>query len=208
MLEEDRQLLDAFRRGDRDALAAVYEHYVSEIELVARRGFVTGAHAEHRVPGARPEDVRDIVQETFTRAFARKARQGYDGLRPYRPYLLRITKNLMIDRVRASGREVSEGELGVGDIDAAIDRDEALHGDAPMPPDEALRWKRLREAYAEFQSALDDEERELVRLRYDEGLSQRDAADALGATRRRVRTVEERIRSGLASFLRKRKLMD
>jgi RNA polymerase sigma-70 factor (ECF subfamily) len=186
----------------------VYEAYVQEVELVARRGFVTGMNAEHRVPGAAAEDVRDLVQETFTRAFAPKARSAYDGLRPYRPYLLRVLKNLMIDRARASNREPREGERGVGDIDAAIDRNEALRLDAPMPADEALRWKRLREAYAEFSESMDEEELELVRLRYDEGLSQRDAAAALGATRRRIRTVEDRIRTGLSSFLKTRKLMD
>jgi RNA polymerase sigma-70 factor (ECF subfamily) len=208
VLEDDRQLLDGFRRGDRAALSRVYEAYVGELELVARRGFVTGMQAEFRVPGAPPEDVRDIVQETFVRAFAPKARDGYDGLRPYRPYLLRILKNLMIDRVRKLNREVAEGEDGVGDIDAAIDRNEALRLDAPMLQDEALRWKRLHEAYDEYQKDLDTEERELVRLRYDEGMSQRDAADAMGATRRRVRTVEERIRTSLAGFLKKRNLMD
>ena len=57
-------------------------------------------------------------------------------------------------------------------------------------------------------AGFDEEERELIRLRYDEGLSQRDAADAMGATRRRVRTVEDRIRVGLEQFLRDRKLLD
>ena len=208
MLEDDRELLDGFRAGERTALSRVYEAYAREVELVARRGFVTGMQAEHRVPGASAEDVRDLVQETFVRAFAPKARASYDGLRPYRPYLLRILKNLMIDRARASNREALEGATGVGDIDAAIDRNEVLQLDAPMPADEALRWKRLREAYHEYREEMDDEELELVRLRYEDGLSQRDAADAMGATRRRVRTVEDRIRSGLAAFLKKRKLMD
>lgn len=208
MLESDRELLDAFRRGDRDALARVYRAHIDEVELVVRRGFVVGANAEHRVPGMGVDDeVRDVVQEAFVRAFAPKAREAYDGLRAYRPYLLRIVKNLMIDRARASNRRpVLADERGVGDIDAAIHRDQSLRLDAPMGAEDALHWKRLREAYHEYQESMDTEERELVRVRYEDGLSQRDAADALGVSRRRVRTVEERIKDGLTRFLRERGL--
>ena len=210
MLETNRELLDAFRRGQLDALSRVYRDHVDEVELVVRRGFVTGIQADHRVPGLGADDeVRDLVQETFVRAFAPKTRDAYDGLRPYRPYLLRIVKNLMIDRARASNRRpILADETGAGDIDAAIDRNEPLHVAAPIAPDDALHWKRLREAYAEYQGTMDEEEVELVRVRYEDGLSQRDAADALGITRRRIRTVEERIKLGLESFLRARGLFE
>lgn len=208
MLETDREHLDAFRRGDRDALLQVYRAHVDEVELVVRRGFVVGINAEHRVPGMGADDeVRDVVQEAFARAFAPKAREAYDGLRPYRPYLLRIVKNLMIDRARASNRRpVLADARGVGDLDAAIHRNEPLRHDAPMAADDALHWKRLREAYREYQESMDTEERELVRVRYEDGLSQRDAAEALGISRRRVRTVEDRVKDGLTRFLRERGL--
>lgn len=210
MLETDRELLEAFRRGEREALERVYRAHVDEVELVVRRGFVSGAYAEHRVPGLGSDDeVRDVIQETFVRAFAPKSREAYDGLRPYRPYLLRIVKNLMIDRARASNRRpVLVDEKGVGDLDAAVDRNEPLDLDAPMPADEALHWKRLREAYGQYRETMDTEELELVKVRYEDGLSQRDAAEKLGITRRRIRTVEERIKSGLEGFLRARGLWD
>ena len=191
MLEDDRELLDAFRRGERDALARVYMAHFAEVEIVVRRGFVTGASAEHRVPGLGADDeARDLIQECFLRAFSKEARAAYDGLRPFRPYILRIVKNLMIDRARKSNRRpVLADDVGAGDIDAAVDRNQPLHQDAPMPQDEALHWKRLREAYEEYARGFDDEELDLIRLRFEEGLSQRDAAAQLGASRRRVRTV-------------------
>jgi len=79
----DRALLDAFRRGDRAAIATVYFHDVDDIAAVARNGFAiptTGA----RVRGAADEATeRDLVQEVFVRAFAPRARDAYDGIRPY-----------------------------------------------------------------------------------------------------------------------------
>ena len=60
----------------------------------------------------------DLVRETFVRAFAEKARSSFDGLRPYRPFLLRITKNLMIDRFRS--RRNSAVTSGIGDSSIAF----------------------------------------------------------------------------------------
>ena len=40
------------------------------------------------------------MQEAFRRAFEERARSAYDGLRPYRRYLLTITRNLVIDQLR------------------------------------------------------------------------------------------------------------
>ncbi len=47
IFDNNRELLDRFRRGDRAALAEVYEHYVDDVALLARRGF-TIESAGHR----------------------------------------------------------------------------------------------------------------------------------------------------------------
>jgi DNA-directed RNA polymerase specialized sigma24 family protein len=73
------------------------------------------------VRGHDADGERELVQDTFAKAFAAAARQAYDGVSPYRPYLLRITKNLMIDRYRAAQRTPVElDETGVGDIDQLL----------------------------------------------------------------------------------------
>lgn len=101
---DNRALLDAFRRGDRAALTEVYRRYVDEVAGVVRHGFALGGKA---VRGVREVDCqRDLVQEVFVRCFSEAARKGYDGISPFRPYLLRIAKNLMIDEARKSGRAV------------------------------------------------------------------------------------------------------
>src|SRR5262245_14968230 len=80
---KNRDLLDRFRRGEQDALGEVYERYVDEVGMLARRGFTMEAHGHVVVPGARDVDAEhDLVQETFVKAFAEKARQSFDGLRP------------------------------------------------------------------------------------------------------------------------------
>jgi RNA polymerase sigma factor (sigma-70 family) len=185
----DRALLDAFRRGDREALATVYFHYVDDIASIARHGFsipTTGA----RVRGLSDEQAqRDVVQEVFTRAFAPRARDAYDGVRPYGPYLRRIARNFMIDRARAAGQTVAHDD----DVEIAVE---------PEPPEDA-DWIALRRETAAYVAGLPGELRRLVELRFERELSQEDAARELGVSRRRVRTLEARIQRGLRKALRR-----
>ena len=74
LLASDRQLLDAFRRGDDAALATVYFHYVDDIAGIIRNGFSI-ASGKTRVRGVDDEATeRDLVQEVFARAFAPRSR--------------------------------------------------------------------------------------------------------------------------------------
>ena len=54
---------------------------------------------------AQPFDLDNALQETFVRAFKESARVGYDGLHPYKNYLLAIARNLVLDEFR--NREVA-----------------------------------------------------------------------------------------------------
>ncbi|MEO6775037.1 MAG: RNA polymerase sigma factor [Kofleriaceae bacterium] len=195
----DRDLLDRFRRGERPALAAVFEHYVDEVATLARRGFTIESSGHVYVRGATRDGEYELVQETFAKAFAGKARIAYDGLSPYRPYLLRITKNLMIDRYRAEQKEARTFERDALDLDA-------FQPAAEAPPD--LHWQQLSTATAEYVATLGPEPRELVRLRFEEGTSQERVAEALGWTRRKVRTLERDLQQGLRSWLKQRGFLD
>jgi len=105
------ELLRAFRAGERDALERVYWAYVDAVAQVARYGARLGERAA--VTGAPREDWGDLVQETFSRAFGERARLAYDGLRPYRPYLLTICRNLLAEGARRRGGALPAHELAV-----------------------------------------------------------------------------------------------
>lgn len=187
----DRALLDAFRRGDREALATVYFHYVADIAAMVRNGFSIPASGA-RVRGAGDEQTeRDLVQEVFSRAFAPRARDAYDGLRPYGPYLRRIARNLMIDRARAGDRSVP---LDDSDAELVI---------APEPAETDAAWAAQRRETVAYIASLSPELQSLVKLRFEDELSQEQAAAALGISRRRVRTLEARIERGLRKVLRR-----
>jgi RNA polymerase sigma factor (sigma-70 family) len=207
VFENNRALLERFRRGERDALTEVYEYYVDQVATLARRGFTMESQGHVYVRGADPEGEHELVQETFAKAFAERARASYDGLRPYRPFLLRITKNLMIDRYRQEKRlGQREGSSSAGDID------EILEGKVELAvredPHEDLHWKRLSEATREFLAEQSQEVQDVVRLRFEEAGSQDAVAQALGISRRRVRTLEARIQKQLHKHLKSAGLVE
>jgi RNA polymerase sigma-70 factor (ECF subfamily) len=179
VLEADRALLDAFRAGDHAALERIYRDFVDDVfRLVAR--------VERH-----PAEQRARVQDVFVRAFADRARAAYDGIRPYRPYLLRLARNCVIDHARRQSAErAARVEL---DLDALSSEPE------PIDPVQVQQ----RDRAAAYIATLDAEARELVRLRFTLELSQAATAEQLRVTRRRVRTVEARVIAGLRKFLKK-----
>jgi RNA polymerase sigma-70 factor (ECF subfamily) len=211
LFQEDRPLLDAFRRGERAALTRVYLYYVDELAELVRRGFSTASEGRPlRVPGASsPDEQAEVIQETFVRAFSEPARSAYDGVRPFRPYLFRIAKNLLIDRLRARRREPGPAlaDAAVVDIDRLLETNAALPAEPPARPDSDLDWLRLSRSAREFLAGLDSETRELVRLRFEEDRSQEDAAEQMRVSRRRVRTLEARVVARLRRHLRKAGLL-
>ena len=194
-LDQDRALLTAFREGRSDVLERVYHELVDDVFRLAALGFATKAGA------IRPERDRDeqraIVQDVFVRAFADRARAAYDGVRPYRPYLLTIARNVMIDRARA--RTSEHARTSEVDVDTIIAADAPISGD--IEEDDAQKY--LRERATEYLATLDAEARAFVQLRFDRDLSQADVAAQLNTTRRRVRTLEARVIKGLRRFLKK-----
>ena len=204
IFENNRELLDRFRGGDRAALVEVYEAYVDDVATLARRGFTMEAHGHVYVAGFDAQDEYELVQDTFLRAFGDKARISFDGLRPYRPFLLRITKNLMIDRLRARRAQGRQG--GVGDIDEVLESNTAVA--VIEDPAEDLHWDELSAKTADFLAELDQEARDVIRLRFEDDLSQDAVAERLGCSRRRVRTLEARVQKRLQRHLRKLGLLD
>src|SRR5690606_10346959 len=144
-------------------------------------GFESGGRRHRFVGFGSGFELQDVLHETFRRAFEPRARAAYDGIRPYGAYVCTIARNLVLRSFRA--RELlfplADGEQPTAPSPAAID-------DGPSPERE-LHDAEIRELVAGFLAALAPEDRRLIELRFVEGLSQRDAAAALGLGRQRVR---------------------
>lgn len=134
-----------------------------------------------------------IVQETFVRAFGEKARNSYDGVRPYRTWLFAIARNLLIDLARARLR--SPHIVALDDIDEPIEEQRT--------PEEAAADAQLAALVTQFADNLGEPEKTIYRLRYEENKSAREAGQALQMTEIQVRRRDAKLRDQLLAFLRR-----
>lgn len=196
-LAEDRAWLDGFRRGDRAALERVFRSYAPYALAIIKGGVGRG---DAFAPGiAATDEQDDLLQDIFTRVLAPEMRARYDGLRPYGKFLGAVARNLLIDHARKKGRLRRAMEHEV-DLDSFAESD--WSPGSPLP-DAVLLAKEEQALMSEFLGSLDTGETRFVDVRFEEGLSQRDAAVELGLTRQQVRTLESKIRNRLAAFLKK-----
>ena len=183
-------LLVAFRDGDPEALGEVFRVYVDAVNAVIRNGCRAGEHG--RVGGVGDAGTeRDLVHEVFRRAFSPSARSAFDGRRPYRPYLLTIARNVLIDHWRRRGREEAASALEEAELE---DPDSGRI-------EEDLDFRAQLRVTRAFLERLTDDERELVRLRFEEELSQHELAERLGVSRWQVRARERSLRRRLRKHL-------
>ncbi|MBP6015316.1 MAG: RNA polymerase sigma factor [Candidatus Promineofilum sp.] len=145
------------RRARRDSPAAWEELVGRHQEPVFRLAYLILGDAA---------DAEDVAQETFIRAYRALAR--FDDARPLRPWLLSIAANLARNRRRNLGRYWAALQR------AFRQNPEPYH--APPERTEAADARRLRQAV----SRLRPNARDIVYLRYFLGLSEAEAAAALG----------------------------
>lgn len=192
-LSEDHDLLVAFREGRREALDHVYRQYVHEVARLLRSGFgyQTGGKPSAFRGFHQPYELEAAVQEVFVRAFAPRARQAYDGLRPYRSFLFGIARHVVLDQLRKQSSRRDTLEL--------IDEP----GPAPEYED-SLDEQQGRALVKSFlDEHCDDRDRRLFALRFEDDLSQLAAAEAAGLTRIQVRRWETKFRSRLLRYLKR-----
>ena len=193
ILRTDRSLLDRFRAGEPEALEKVYWEYIRKVERLLSTGFEVRSRGT-RVAGAcrQPDDLADLVQDVFLRAFSEKGRRAYDGLRDYGPYLYAIARNVLVDWARVRGREIP---APWAELEAAV---EMTPVDEDTPPWAAPATMLVVEEYL---AGVPPDLREVHKLRHEECLSQEQASARLGVGRQMLRTLERRLRDGLASAL-------
>jgi RNA polymerase sigma-70 factor (ECF subfamily) len=191
-LEGDTDLLESFRRGERSALERIYWAYVTRVDRLVRR--LLHLHGGTRLVAA--TSAEDLVQDSFTRAFSPAARQAFDGIREYGPYLLTIVRNTVADALRLQRREVLAGGE---EIEASLALEDAAAAADPSSWVDPVTLSRVRD----YLSRLPSDLRSVHHRRYVLDEAQDVAADALGLSRQRVRTLEKKLRLGLVRELKK-----
>lgn len=171
MTEAD--LLARIAGGDEQALAALYDRMSSLAFGLALR--VVGS----------ADTAEDVVQDAFLRIWHRADR--YEPERgAARPWVLRVVRNVAIDRLRTTdARSRAETRSHQADV--------ALVNAPEQPEDTASRSERsrtLRRALAE----LPAEQRRAIEIAYFEGLSHSEIAER---ERMPLGTVKTRIREGV-----------
>ncbi len=184
-LAGDPQLLAAFRAGDRIALECVYRAHVCSIERYA----LALARSIGQDQRASANNVADLVQDVFIRAFSQEARLRYDGVHDYGRYLAAIARNCFVDTLRARSREI------------LIDPRELPQDPDGVPePDDCYDARTLAVLDA-YVRGLPDGLRRVYEQRFTLERSQEQAAAVLGISRKVVRLAEKQLRTGLRRAL-------
>jgi RNA polymerase sigma-70 factor (ECF subfamily) len=153
--EPDAELIAQWRRGDEAAAAELVRRHATAVA-----GFLAAAGAA--------EDVEDLVQEAFFRAF--RSLDGFRGGASFRTWVMTIGSNALKDlRRRARRREiVSLEEREVPDV-------------STDPEEQAISRDTARRIEAEV-SRLPRMQRDVFLLRAQQGLEYEEIAAALGTT--------------------------
>lgn len=193
-MEADRAWLDAFRRGDRAALARVFDVYADDVASTLRAGVVVEGEGgrERKASGLQEPDVEQLVQETFLKAFEERARHSYDGVRPFGAWLATIARNLLIDRARAAARHPTAHGLDVERFAAA--------GPDPQSAAQERELVRLVDGFA---TGLGEPDKSIFRLRLVEGRGHKETGAAVGLSEMQVRRRDARIKQALLSFVQR-----
>jgi RNA polymerase sigma-70 factor (ECF subfamily) len=198
----DRERLAAFRAGDPRVLEQVYYAYLPELTGYLDRGFTfRSGSRSYRFRGfAEPFDLNNAVQETFLRVFTDSARAAYDGINPFRVYLLTIARNLVIDQLRkreiatVQMVELEGGEDGAGGVLGELEPDSSTAEDDFL-------IQEMGQLYQEFVAGLDEREATFFRARFERELSGLGVAREYGLTRMQMRTLENKLRDRFLRFM-------
>jgi RNA polymerase sigma factor (sigma-70 family) len=201
---ESRELLDGFRRGDKSALLAAYRHYVRDVSRFLTRGFTFDSEGRGcSFRGFRGGyEIEAALQEVFRRAFEERARLAYNGIDPYRPYLLRIARNLVINDLKARQPILFRFRVGRPVIIPEAEQNELEeHLQVEQTPEELLESREVQQLVARFKAELDERSLAVFRARFEEALSAEEAAKKLGLTRSKIRTTESKVRATFLEYM-------
>jgi RNA polymerase sigma-70 factor (ECF subfamily) len=159
----DRDLVDAARRGDREAFRTLFERY-------NRRAYALALGVLRQ-----PDDALDVVQDAFIKAH--KHLDRFEGTSSFYTWLYRIVMNLAIDQLRRRKRLTELTEEAEADGGGLLP--ELLGGN----PGRALMDKQIRARIDDALTGLSDNHRAVLVMRELEGLSYEEMASVMGCSK-------------------------
>lgn len=211
-LAKNKDLLERFKRGDRDALEEVYRHYAPGVTSFLRKGFTFRSGKGHYYfKGIQDlSELKASVQEVFRRALEDKARTSYNGINSFTNWVLAIGRNMVINRFR--NREIAfsdyispsddRSHLTFMDDEVSEEFTGVLYGRPSRMQDVTVESTELKGLIDKFMAQLTEHDRMLLVYRFAEGKGQEETAELLGSTRMKVRTSESKLRNRLRAYLR------
>lgn len=151
----DVELIERWRSGDEQAARALVERHAQSLARFAAS------------QGVRDE-VDELVQDTFVRAFA--AIDSFRADSSFRTWLFTIERRLMLDRRRSQRRRKDDTEIDERDAATGFDALDSIVANETS--------QRIRRAVAK----LSPMQRDVFTLRVSEGLSYKEIADILDST--------------------------
>lgn len=188
MTERDTDLLlvERVRNGDKRAFELLMEKYRRKIGRLLSRMVRD------------PEEVEDIAQETFIKAY--RALPQFRGDAAFYTWLYRIAVNTAKNYLAARNRNMLTVSDVMGD-DEEVGEERYVAPDIDTP-DAQLLSKQIAYAVNEAVEALPEELRTAITLREIEGMSYEDIATFMGCPIGTVRSRIFRAREAIAAKLR------
>lgn len=181
MAEPDEQTLcDLVKRGDRTAMRQMYSVYIRHLTAVCSRYI------------ADDEDVKDILQDTFIKAFSSIGEFAYRGEGSLKAWLTRIAVNESLGFIKSRSRLPVipiENETMTQDID---------HGEDDQPDLESIP----PEVIHSFIRRLPDGYRTVFNLYAIEGRSHKEISRLLGISENTSASQLHRAKASLANDIR------
>lgn len=171
-------------------MAEVYRQHVPSLHRLLRAAAFRGPlFSSLRAPS----ELENTLLEVFARAFEPRAREAYDGVRPYEAFLMGIARNVLLENARR--REDSVGADLTEVVDTAL-------ADDLTDVQSLLEDREVTKLLETFRRDLNGENAQLYELRFVEGLSQEQAAERMGQTRIQLRRREHKLRTSLLAWLK------
>lgn len=162
--DDEESVIRDILAGNVDAFAILERRYRRIVSFLIRKM----VHSD--------EDVRDLVQDTFVKAFA--ALPSFQFEYPFSRWLYKIASNRSIDYLRRK-------RFAMVSLDAPLrSRDGGEYTMEPEDrnptPDATLLAKERVEMLREALASMPERYREVIRMRHDEELEYQEIADKLG----------------------------